>query len=87
MRLTICPSKKCCFFISEIKEITGKIDPVVDHNRVTLVYQLSDRPGLKIREEGYMKKNVLGSYVHLHFGSNPQIAENFVRFLAESLLH
>jgi len=32
-----------------------------------------------------MKKNVLGSYVHLHFGSNPQIAENFVRFFAEGL--
>ena len=73
------------FHYSEIKEITGKIDPVVEHNRVNLVYQLSDRPGLKIREEGYMKKNVLGSYVHLHFGSNPQIAENFVRFLAKSL--
>jgi len=73
------------FHYSEIKEITGKIDPVVEHNRVNLVYQLSDRPGLKIREEGYMKKNVLGSYVHLHFGSNPQIAENFVRFFAEGL--
>ena len=66
------------FHYSEIKKITGKIDPVVEDNRVNLVYQLSDRPGLKIREEGYMKKNVLGSYVHLHFGSNPQIAENFV---------
>ncbi|RZB29601.1 MAG: cobyrinic acid a,c-diamide synthase [Desulfobacteraceae bacterium Eth-SRB1] len=75
------------FHYSEIKEITGKMDPVVDHNGVTLVYKLSDRPGLKIREEGYMKKNVLGSYVHLHFGSKPQIAENFVRFLDESSLH
>ncbi|MCK5508091.1 MAG: cobyrinate a,c-diamide synthase, partial [Desulfobacterales bacterium] len=71
------------FHYSEIKKITEKIDPVVDHNGVNLVYRLSDRPGLKITEEGYMKKNVLGSYVHLHFGSNPQIAENFVRFLAE----
>jgi cobyrinic acid a,c-diamide synthase len=67
------------FHYSEIKETTGKIDPVTDHSRINLVYKLSDRPGLKIREEGYMKKNVLGSYVHLHFGSNPQIAENFVR--------
>ncbi len=67
------------FHYSEIKELPGKIAPVVDHNGVTLAYKLSDRPGLKIREEGYMKKNVLGSYVHLHFGSNPQVAENFVR--------
>lgn len=62
------------FHYSEIKEITGKVN---------LVYKLSDRPGLKIRDEGYIKKNVLGSYVHLHFGSNPRIAENFVRVLAE----
>ena len=62
------------FHYSEIKEVTGKVD---------LAYQLSDRPGLKIREEGYMRKNVLGSYVHLHFGSNPRVAENFVRFLAK----
>lgn len=71
------------FHYSEIKKITGNVDPIVVHNRVNLVYKLGDRPGLKIREEGYKKKNVLGSYVHLHFGSNPQIAENFVRFLAE----
>ena len=69
------------FHYSEIKEGSGKVDPVVDHNSVNLAYQLSDRPGLKIREEGYLKKNVLGSYVHLHFGSNPRVAENFVRFL------
>ena len=62
------------FHYSEIKETTGKVD---------LVYKLSDRPGLKIREKGYIKKNVVGSYVHLHFGSNPQIAENFVRFIGK----
>jgi cobyrinic acid a,c-diamide synthase len=71
------------FHYSEIKEIAGKIDPVTGRNRINLVYKLSDRPGLIIREEGYMKKNVLGSYVHLHFGSNPQIAENFVRVCQE----
>ena len=62
------------FHYSEIKEITGKVD---------LVYKLGDRPGLEIREEGYMKQNILGSYVHLHFGSNPRIAENFVGFIAD----
>lgn len=71
------------FHYSEIKEGSGKIDPVVDHNRITLAYQLSDRPGIKISEEGYLKKNVLGSYVHLHFGSNPRVAENFVGFLGK----
>lgn len=30
------------------------------------------------REEGYLYKNVLGTYVHQHFGSNPAMAQNFV---------
>ncbi len=28
--------------------------------------------------EGYSKNNVLASYVHLHFGSNPEVARNLV---------
>ncbi len=31
------------------------------------------------REDGLLYKNVLGSYVHLHFYSNPVIAERFVK--------
>jgi cobyrinic acid a,c-diamide synthase len=30
------------------------------------------------RKEGYIYKNLLGSYIHLHFGSNPGIAKSFV---------
>ncbi|MGL1932777.1 MAG: cobyrinate a,c-diamide synthase [Desulfotalea sp.] len=29
---------------------------------------------------GYIQKNCLASYIHLHFGSAPQIAENFIKF-------
>lgn len=43
-------------------------------------YQLSRRGGEQLGTEGYQINNVLGSYVHLHFGSNPQVAENFVKF-------
>jgi len=43
-------------------------------------YRLSRRGGELLGIEGYCSKNVLGSYVHLHFGSNPQVAEHFVRF-------
>jgi len=30
--------------------------------------------------EGYLYKNTLGGYIHLHFGSNPQGAANFINF-------
>ncbi len=35
------------------------------------------------RHEGYRIKHTLGGYLHLHFGFNPQAAENFVRFCLE----
>lgn len=43
-------------------------------------YRLSRRQGEAAGAEGYRLGNVLGSYIHLHFGSNPQLAEHFVNF-------
>ncbi len=43
-------------------------------------YKLSRQGGVALGTEGFSYKNVLASYVHLHFGSNPQLAGNFVRF-------
>lgn len=58
------------FHYSEV-EMPDSIEPC---------YALSRRGGEQLGREGYRINNVLGSYVHLHFGSNPQVAENFVNF-------
>jgi cobyrinic acid a,c-diamide synthase len=34
--------------------------------------------------EGYLYKNCLASYAHLHFGSNPEFARKFVRACKDS---
>jgi len=49
---------------------------------VAHTYQLRRRGG-DDREEGYLIGNALLSYVHLHFGSNPELAANFVRACRE----
>lgn len=42
------------------------------------VYDLSDRKGPICTQEGALIGNVLGSYVHLHFASNPAVPVSFV---------
>ena len=42
------------------------------------VYHLSDRVGVDKPPEGYYTNRTLGSYTHLHFGSQPQVAGHFV---------
>jgi cobyrinic acid a,c-diamide synthase len=42
------------------------------------VYRLTDRVGVDKPPEGYFTNRTLGSYTHLHFGSQPQIAAHFV---------
>ncbi|MEZ7196159.1 cobyrinate a,c-diamide synthase [Pseudodesulfovibrio karagichevae] len=43
------------------------------------VYALSGRKGPLDTPEGFVTWNTLGSYVHLHFGSNPEIPRAFVQ--------
>ncbi len=51
---------------------------VGDPDGVTRLYRLTPRRGGATVAEGYCAGNVLASYVHLHFGSNPEVARYLV---------
>ena len=42
------------------------------------VYRVFNRSGQDINLKGYAREQTLGSYFHLHFGSNPEAARHFV---------
>ena len=44
------------------------------------IYTMMDRKAVLHDKEGFVKKSALGSYVHLHWGSNPEVAKNFVDY-------
>jgi cobyrinic acid a,c-diamide synthase len=56
-------------------KISGGQDP-----RLKSVYKMSGGSGEDLGMEGYRIANALGSYIHLHFGSNPAVARGFTRF-------
>ncbi len=47
------------------------------------IYSVKDGAGNSLPDEGYQFKNTLGSYIHIHFGSNGMIAEKFISFIKE----
>lgn len=47
-------------------------------------YQLTRKGGADLGREGFRVNNLLASYVHLHFGSNPALAEHFVQLCKET---
>ena len=53
-------------------EIVGEPDGVAR------LYRLTPRRGGAAVSEGYSQNRVLASYVHLHFGSNPEVARHLV---------
>ncbi|NMC50722.1 MAG: cobyrinate a,c-diamide synthase [Desulfovibrio sp.] len=57
---------------------------VGDPAGVEPAYALSGRAGPLPGPEGFRIGNVLGSYVHLHFASNPDVARSFVSAMARS---
>lgn len=47
-------------------------------NDITDVYHVTSRAGQDISLKGYQVSNTLGSYLHVHFGSNQGCAKHFV---------
>lgn len=67
------------FHYSEIAAATGDL---------ARLYHLTAREGTEAAPEGYSMMNILASYVHLHFGSNPEVARQLVqRCLEYKLAH
>ena len=56
------------FHYSEMDEIPGDVERL---------YRVSKK-GLPLGLEGYRHRNCLASYIHLHFGGSPEIADSFV---------
>jgi len=47
-------------------------------NDLSDVYSVTSRAGQDLTLKGYQVNNTLGSYLHVHFGSNPECAKYFV---------
>ncbi|MCG8564637.1 MAG: cobyrinate a,c-diamide synthase [Desulfobacterales bacterium] len=50
---------------------------------VERVYQVTSRAGQDVKVDGYQIHNTLGSYLHIHFGANPETARCFVESCLE----
>jgi cobyrinic acid a,c-diamide synthase len=57
------------------------VDPLKD-GPWHAAYRISNRRDRSPRHEGYQRGRVLTSYVHLHFGANPNIAAAFATYIA-----
>jgi cobyrinic acid a,c-diamide synthase len=72
------------FHYSEIAEKQESNEPLTSalpRFRASELYSVKDGTGSYIYNEGCRLNNAFGSYIHIHFGSNPQIADNFLNFI------
>jgi cobyrinic acid a,c-diamide synthase len=68
------------FHYSEIQDgAEGK-----ERQQPTHVYAVTNGAGAELHPEGYRMHNTLASYIHIHFGSNPEAALNIVRQMRRS---
>ncbi|SPF36681.1 cobyrinate a,c-diamide synthase [Syntrophobacter sp. SbD1] len=70
------------FHYSEIVEPEPHSDTGPASSPLEFAYELRRRKHEAARPEGYQSGSVLASYIHLHWGSAPEAAEQFVRHCA-----
>ncbi len=58
-------------------------DDILTIDSLQNVYSVTRRDGQEISVNGYEQDNTLGSYLHIHFGSNSGTALSFVKACAE----
>jgi cobyrinic acid a,c-diamide synthase len=68
---------------TEVKDFRASEPPSLRASELIMVYSLKNNMGERLPNEGYRYKNTLASYIHIHFGSNPDIAKSFIRFIKE----
>ncbi len=54
-----------------------------DFSGIERVYRVFTRRDSSSRMDGMRSANTIGSYIHLHWGSNPSIPQNFIKFCKE----
>ena len=59
----------------------SELKPMADLNRA---YRMTTHYDRRVMPEGYRLKNVLASYVHAHWASNPRIAERLVEVCTQN---
>ncbi|HSW65094.1 MAG TPA: cobyrinate a,c-diamide synthase [Dissulfurispiraceae bacterium] len=56
-----------------------------DMSGLNTVYAVADAQNAELSPEGFSIGSLLASYIHMHFGSNPRTARNFVNFIKENV--
>ncbi len=61
----------------------SEITEPLKEDKIKRVYRVSDRMGQNRLLEGFFTKRTLGSYIHIHLGSQPDAAKNFIKACAQ----
>ncbi|MDI6744014.1 MAG: cobyrinate a,c-diamide synthase [Thermodesulfovibrionales bacterium] len=67
----------------ETSGVESGLSPSARGGIINKIYSVRDNSVNKLADEGYTFKNTLASYIHIHFGSDSEIARNFLNHIKE----